>query len=260
MDTKKALTAIIILLVIMNITLGVYLVVINSGKGDIEDTLSYTTTILKNRNYIVESYIPEKAISLSSFTFEGNRFNEQSIGSVMEQTGGTAYIEEESGIMYFINTNGSTPVPRDTSRTSIEAAAADFIYSIGINRDEFTLDYYRETGDNTFSLKYIAIGKDNNLYFDSYVEINITDNGVQSASIMYPEIIEEQKNQGEGIPVYTILLASLQNSSQEKVIESINSGYYSINSGMGTANISWRVRFSDGQERFFDAATGEEIR
>ena len=260
MDTKKALTAIIILLVLMNITLGVYLIVINSGRGNIEDTLSYTRTILNDRNYRVDCYIPEKPIPLSSVTMGGNRFTEQSLASVMEKTGGTAYIESDSGIMYYISSGETVENPVEINRTVIEATASEFISSIGINREEFTLDYYRETGNDSYELKYMAIDESGNLFFGSYVELTIAGGIVQSARIMYPSVVEIQETQSEGIPVYTILLASLTKSSLEKSIESINSGYYSIKQSTGISNICWRIRFGDGTERFFDADTGEEIK
>lgn len=259
MDTKKALTAIIILLLLMNITLGIYLAVISSGRGNIEDVLSYSKVILNNRNYRLDCNIPEETVPLSSVSFGENRFTEQSLDSIMEKTNGTAYIDE-NGVMYYINSGSGTLVPVDTSRTAIELVAADFITSIGINREEFILDYFRETGNESYNLKYISMDETGRLYFNSYIELQITSEGVQSAKIMYPDIEVVQESRDEGIPVYTILLASLQETNLEKTIESINSGYYTLNKNGGTANISWRVRFSDGQERFFDAATGKEIK
>ncbi len=260
MDTKKALAVIIVLLILMNITLGIYLIVINSGRGNIEDTLLYTKTILNDRNYNLDCNIPADAISLSTVIFKENRFTEQSLNSVMEKTNGSAYIEEGTGVMHYINSSGNTVNPIDSSRTSIENIADNFISSIGINRDEFTLDYFRETGDDSFNLKYIAVDEKGRLYFESYVELQITSEGVQSAAIMYPNPEEVQDNQGEGIPVYTILLAGLKETNLEKTIESINAGYHSENNKPGAAGTCWRVRFSDGEERFFNAATGEEIK
>ncbi|MBN1623496.1 MAG: hypothetical protein JXN10_01075 [Clostridia bacterium] len=259
MDTKKALTVIIILLLLMNITLGIYLIVINSGRGNFEDTISYTRTILDNRNYKLDCNIPEETIPLSAVQLGENRFTEQSLESVMEKTGGSAYIDD-TGVMYYINSGNGTLAPAGTSRIAIEFVASEFLSSIGINREEFVLDYYRETGNESYNLKYVAVDENDILYFNSYVEMQITVEGVQSARIMYPDTEIIHENQGEGIPVYTILLAGLKQTSLEKTIESISSGYYSSGNGIVTANICWRIRFSDGQERFFDAATGKEIK
>lgn len=259
MDTKKALTAIIILLLLMNITLGIYLIVINSGRGNFEDTLSYTRTILGNRNYKIDCNIPEETVPLSSVRLGKNRFTEESLDSVMEKTGGTAYIDD-NGLMYYINSGNGSLAPTGISRTAIELVASEFISSIGINREEFVLDYFRETGNESYNLKYVAMGENNVLYFNSYVDMQITTEGVQSARIMYPDSEVIQENQGEGIPVYTILLAGLPQTGLERTIESISSGYYSSSKGTVTANICWRIRFSDGHERFFDAGTGKEIK
>jgi hypothetical protein len=259
MDTKKALTAIIILLILMNITLGIYLVVINSGRGNFEDTISYTKTILGNRNYRLDCNIPEETVPLSAVQLGENRFTDQSLDSVMEKTGGSAYIDD-SGVMYYINSGNGALAPAGTSRTAIELAASEFISSIGINMEEFVLDYFRETGNESYNLKYVAIDENGFLYFNSFVEMQITVEGVQSARIMYPDAEVIHENQGDGIPVYTILLAGLQQTGLERTMESISSGYYSSGKGIVTANICWRIRFSDGQERFFDAATGKEIK
>lgn len=259
MDTRKALSAIIILLILMNITLGIYLIVINSGRGNMEDTLSYTRTILNERNYKVDCYIPEKAVSLSSVILGENRFTEQSLESVMEKTGGNAYIEEGTGIMYFQGSATGNSETGDQSRTATEAIAGSFIESIGINRDEFILDSFKETGASSYMLRYIAVDEKGMMYFGSFIEMVIADGSLQTSRILYPVSEAVQVDQSEGMPVHTILLASLKATGVEKTIESINPGYFSTDSEAGTVSICWRVRFSDGEERFFDAATGMEI-
>jgi hypothetical protein len=97
------------------------------------------------------------------------------------------------------------------------------------------------------------------MFFGSYVEIVIADGYLQTARILYPVTEALQEDLGEGMPVHTILLASLKATGVEKTIESINPGYFSTDSEVGTVSICWRVRFSDGEERFFDAANGMEI-
>jgi len=257
MDTKKAFSAIIVLLLIINLTLGIYLIVINSGHTQLEDNIIYTRTILNNRNYRVDCLIPSETLGISSVTFGENRFSEQSIDSLKDSIAGEFFIEEETGVMFFINTGSEAVSDGITGRAGVEAAAENFIKSIGINTDEFILDYYRETGSDSFELKYINIGDGGNLYFGSYIEMNISSEGVMNAKVMYPDIVTAEDNMGDGIPLYTIILSNLVETGREMSIESIGYGYYS--KGPGTVNVSWRIRFGDGEERYFDASTGLEL-
>ena len=260
MDTRKALTAIIILLIIMNITLGAYLVIIGTGNDGIDETLSYTRKILNDRNYRVDCRIPENLIETSSIKLGGNRYQEQTVNYIEQNTGGEAFIDEASGILYYTGSGGSQPVQDELTRIDVENIASGFISSLGIERDEFTLDYFRESGEDIYDLRYIAIDGSNNLYFNSYIELVITSGGIQSARIMYPSILEQAQSLGEGVPVYTILLANLNETGSEKSIESISYGYYITDGETGQAETCWRVRFGDGSDRYFNAKTGNEIK
>lgn len=260
MDTKKALIIIMVLLILMNITLASYIIIISSERDKPGDIVLYAVEILNQRNIGLECIIPEDKAKPSSVVIGGNIFNSQSIDSIKEKTGGDAYFDFETDFLHYYSTNSENVIIGDITRTEVESKANEFITSIGLNRNDFVLDFYLETGNNIYTLKYIRIDGAGNYYFNSYVEMQITEKGVVSAIVIFGNISAVVQQNTEGLPVSTILLANLEaDKDRRQVVISINAGFYKNSDNGDQAVMSWRIRFSDGNERFFDAGTGLEI-
>ncbi|MBN2557306.1 MAG: hypothetical protein JXB33_00980 [Clostridia bacterium] len=259
MNTKKALATTIILLLIMNIALGVYVAAISSGNGT-DDIDAYTEGILAQRDIILECRIPDDNFKTSPVSVGENIFTSQSVESIKTATGGEVHIDENTGVLTYMNSNGGE-ISGEINRTSADLAAAGFIESIGLDRDDFILDYAREESRDTYVLKYILYDESGIYYYDNFIEANVTAEGVVNAKIAYYKTESNARQEEDAMPVSAILLSNLVRQ-QNKVVSvvSITRGFKRKSIDSNEAIMCWRVRFGDGSERFFEASTGIEIK
>jgi hypothetical protein len=258
MDTKKALIVILILLILMNVGLASYIIVYSTGNIEVSDMADYTEEILKERNISLNCRIPDSGPAASTVTLGNMLYTENSIDTLSETTGGS-YSIDVRGRLIFVKTPGDEIVSEVMNRTAVEGISHDYISSIGLQNEDFALDYVIETGTDEYEVRYLRKDSSDVLYYDSYIEMTITEAGVIYAEIYIRDIQEKGNISIAGLPIQTILLANLINEDNEIVIESINFGYHRAAPDLDESVMSWRIRFDDGSERFFEVGNGKEI-
>jgi len=258
MDTKKALIVIMILLIIMNVALASYIIVINTGRDKGRDNNDYVVDILRQRNIEVGCKIPEEGPGASSLNLGDMLYNENSFDSLMAVTGGS-YTIDSGGRLIFSNSPDDNVAPTEMNRTAVEGFAHDFMTSIGLQIDDFILDYILETGTDEYDISYIEKDKSGTLYYDSYIEMKITEYGVMHAEIYIRTIRDKGETDAGNLPIQTIMLANLTMETKTVTIKSISFGYHQKGRDSDKAIMSWRIRFNDGSERFFAVDNGQEI-
>ncbi len=258
MDTKKALVVVAILLILMNITLASYIVVINANNKKFASIEEYTVKILKQRDIGLNCLIPSDNPGASSITLGDMLYSETSINTLSEKTGGSYSFDEQERLI-FTNSLSEEVVSGEMSRTTVERLAHNFIDSIGLQKNEYVLDFVIETGTDEYNVRYIYKDNAGNYYFDSYIEMNISNYGVISSEINALSIEKKNGDKGGGIPISAILLTNMVAESKAKVINGINYGYHRKNSDSNESVMCWRIRLGDGSEKYFDIETGKEI-
>lgn len=258
MNTKKALIVIMILLILMNAALSAYLIIINAGNRENSDALIYTESILKQRNIEIKGRIPDEVPEPSSVILTDMLYSDDVFDNLISKTGGS-YSIDERGRLLFANTPEERIVIGDMNRTAVEMISREFIESIGLYQDEFILDYVIETATDEYDVRYIRKDSLGIYYYDSYIEMSVTENGVVSARVYVRDVKERISKKGKSLPIYTVLLANIVSESKAKVITGINFGYHLKNQFENEAVMSFRISFEDGSERFFDVVSGDEI-
>ncbi len=258
MNTKKALIVIMVLLILMNIALGSYLIVISTnGKSDLK-TAEYTTKILKQRNIEVNCIIPDEAPNTSSIILGDMIYSESSIETLSSKTGGS-YSFDNLGRLIHIGSQTEIKISDEMNRAAVERLSHEFISNIGLQMEEFELDYSIHTGTAEYKVRYIIQDEEGIYYYDSYVEMTVTNYGVVSAEVYIKQIMERENKNAESLPIHTVLLANLEAESKTIAIEKISYGYYQKSLNADESVMSWRIRFDDGSDRFFEVSTGLEI-
>lgn len=261
MNTKKALISIIILLLIINVILGLYIISIGS-YADENITIEHVMSILEQREVKLENRIPKYSIKPAIAIVGENKFTEQSIELIEAKMNGTLYIEESSGLLIYKNTEYEEDPLKDNSRLSAESTAAKFIETMSLNRKEFILDSVVEKANGLYNLKFIHTDGSGNYYFDIFIDMEVGSGGVTSADIMYRDIKGYRSLGEKGVSIGTVLMANItrKNEGTSGTIQSISSGYKINNAEEKTdAIMSWRIRFDDGTERYFEASGGIEF-
>jgi hypothetical protein len=260
MNTKKALIAIIILLLTVNAVLGLYILSISRSSGE-GITNEDVRTILKQREIALECRIPDYGLRPSEAVLGKNQFNEQSIEIIKGKFDGDVQIDDETGLLTYRNTQYDENASVDITRLWAENAADEFIESLGLNKADFILDSAVENAGSLYDFIYIYKDSSGNFYFDIYIEIEVGSGGVAKADIMYRGIEEVRSSGGDSVSIRTVLMANIiKRGDGGTVIQSISSGYKINDTEEMTAVMSWRVRFADGSERYFDAGNGMEIK
>ncbi len=258
MDTKKALTVIMVLLIIMNIALVSYIILISTGRDDDSRVNDYAVEILKQRNIELGCKIPEGGPGASSIILGDMVYSENEFEKLMAATGGSYYIDARGRLIFsYLPVDNTAPV--EMNRTAVEVFSHEFITSIGLQKDNFVLDYIIETGTDEYDVRYIEKDASGILYYSSYVEMKITEYGVIYAEI-YIRTVRETGEVGTGsLPIQTIILANLTLETKTMTIDSISFGYYQRDRDSDEALMSWRIHFDNGSERFFEVGNGGEI-
>ncbi|MFO7612738.1 MAG: two-component system regulatory protein YycI [Clostridia bacterium] len=260
MNTKKALATTIILLMIMNIALGVYVAAISSGKGT-GDIITYTENILAQRNIVLECSIPDINFKASPISVGESIFTPQSVESIKTATGGDAYFDEQTGVLTYIRSNVGNANSGEINRTAADIAAAEFMESIGLGKEDFILDFAMETSRDTYVLKYILYDGTGIYYYDNFIETTVTGRDVVTAKINYYKTGNIVRQEEDVMPVSAILLSNLVREQNKTLsIISITRGFKKKAIDSNEATMCWRVRFGDGSERFFEASSGLEIK
>jgi len=258
MNTKKALIVIMVLLILMNIALASYIIVFTTnGKSDLEIE-EYTTKILNQRNIEVNCKIPNETPNASSIILGDMIYSESAIETLSSKTGGL-YSIDKNEILIYIGSPTEIIVLGEMNRSSVEKISHDFISDIGLQIEEFSLDVFNGTGKDEYKVRYIKEDGEGIYYYDSYVEMTVTNYGVVFAEIYIKRVKEYDKKNAESLPIHTILLTNLIAESKIMTIDAISYGYYQKNSNTDESVMSWRLLFSDGSERFFEVSTGIEI-
>ena len=258
MNTKKALIVIMVLLILMNIALASYIIVITTnGKSDLS-TEEYTKKILKQRNIEIECNIPDKSPNAASITLGDMIYNDSTIDALSSKTGGSYSIDERGRLIY-ISSLTDIEVSDVMNRSVVERISHDFISDIGLQLEEFNHDSTIETGTDEYEVRYIKKDGEGVYYFDSYVEMTVTNYGVVSSEVYIKQVKEHDIKKDEGLPIHTIFLANLVAESKTITIDKISYGYHQKSLNTNESVMSWRVRFSDGSFRFLEVSTGLEI-
>lgn len=258
MDTKKALIVIMVLLVIMNVALASYIVVISTGRNINDNTDEYVTDILKQRNIELECKIPEDGPGASSITLGSMIYSDNSIENLTAATGGS-YSIDSGGRLIFNDSPADSDEPVEMTRAAVGAFAQEYMASIGLQADDFVLDYIIETGMDEYDVRYLEKDSAGVLYYNSYIEMRVSEYGVVFAEIYIRTITGSSDISVSNLPVQTILLANLIFEPTTKTIDSISFGYYQKDRNSDESVMSWRIHFKDGSERFFEVGNGREI-
>lgn len=258
MDTKKALIVILILLILMNVALASYIIVYSTGNAESSDMADYAIEILKQRNIGVNCRIPESGPPASSVELGDMIYTENSVDTLSASTGGS-YSFDARGRMIFVKTPDGAVVSDEMNRTAVEEITHEYIGSIGLQYEDFILDYIIETGTDEYEVRYLKKDSDEVIYYDSFIEMTVTESGVIYAEIYITNIGEKGESSAAGLPIQTIMLANLIAVENEISIESISFGYHRKSPDTDESVMSWRIRFNDGSERFFEVGNGNEI-
>lgn len=258
MNTKKALIVIMVLLILMNIALASYIIVIStSGKSDLSID-EYTKKILEQRNIELKCKIPDASPNAASIMLGDMIYNDSTIETLSSKTGGS-YSLDELGRLIYIASPTDIEVVEEMNRSAVERISHAFISDIGLQLEEFELDMVLETGTDEYEVRYISKDGQGIFYYDSYVEMTVTNYGVVYSEVYIKHVKERDSKKAESLPIYTILLTNLVAESKPITIEKISYGYHQRNPQINESVMSWRVRFSDGSDRFFEVSTGLEI-
>lgn len=258
MNTKKALIVIMVLLILLNVGMVGYIISLNVKNSNRIDFEEYTVKILKARNIELNCLIPTSSPVAATASLGDMLYTEDSIGLLETKTGGE-YQLDDFGRMLYWGAPDANIVEGEMNRAAVEKISHAFIESIELQLSDYTLDYSIEIGTDEYDVRYIKKDDKGNHYYDIYIEMIINETGVASAVVSIRSIEDEEKRSGESLPVHTVLLANLIAESKPMTISSISYGYHQKSANTSEAVMSWRVRFSDGSERFFEVGTGEEI-
>ena len=258
MNTKKALIAIMVLLSLMNIVLASYIIVISTNEKSELSTAEYTKKILKQRNIEVNCKIPEEAPKASSITLGDMIYSDSTIEALSSKTSGS-YSLDELGRLIYISSQTKIEVSDEMNRSVVERLSHDYISDIGLQLEEFELDTFIGTGTDEYEVRYISKDEEGIYYYDSYVEMTVTNYGVVSSEVYIRRVKERDNKNVESLPIHTILLSNLVAESKTIAVDGISFGYHQKNPHTNESVMSWRIRFSDGSERYFEVSTGVEI-
>ncbi len=266
MDVSKAKTVILILLIAFNAFLLANNLINNNAQGVSRETLENAEMILEQRGVTLECGIPVAA--------GGNHRLEYTIGgldkaSIVVRLLGEQYIvtddsvyinntkrvsfSEETGFVYTDSEPGSALRISEEAKTKEDVRR--FMEDKGLLGGKYVFDKSRKNDDGSYVFYYIEKFEDQ-LLFDNFFIITLTDKGITRLEYSKYQIKEFSAESIEQTEVYQTLLAYFKEGSNV-VITNIESGYKLTDrtSMDGAKSIEplpvWRIMIKGEQEPIY---------
>ncbi len=273
MDWSRAKSVLIGIFLALNAFLFVYIRVFCLQPAVSADTLDNTIKILNSRGIKVNCEIPATDFKYTSLEFDSNDYSrveaaEKLLGTkiLKEQIKNDQQLEHMGKIIKFkpnnelvyLNVDPQGKVDLQDNR-QIEKCARDFLKSLDLPVKEYATDRRIKYDDSVkirFYEKYKGF-----IVYDNWFEITVSEKGVTYMKYKYIKVRDVVSESGKStVPIHSVLLRHFNEEGQ--VITSIQQGFKKPVEKeqvfIWYSEPYWKVRLENGQDRFFNALTGDE--
>ena len=267
-------TVIIMVLVIINISLISFFISLESRERRINDIATTQMESLLTENNIIldKKIVPKGSPKINSFyiervTSENTEFITKLLGkgySISDSgviSRGDKQLIIENDIIKFTDNN-----PENLKLNSAESTCIEYMKKIGIAADMYKYKSTNPSGNNT-KLIFTAVYGSYEI-FDSYISIEISDNGVcgiQAKNLILKSENADKNNRAVDINSVLVNLIKEHSNGSNKItdIVSINLGYYigkyTVDYSRVLSIPAWQIVTNDGQIYCYDARNGRFI-
>lgn len=279
MDSAKAKSIIIFILIFLNVFLFGSIGMYKLGEGVSRETLSNTREILNSRGMELQCQIPRYNKDTYSLVYENGYFDRVKIaknllgnidvnlndlddGRVLTYDSKALSFESNNTLRY------TDSQPSDTvdisSIDKVKKYLKKITDGIGLQLSVYDIDLYSINEDGSITIEFVQTYKDFFVY-DNYIKATVTKNGITEMKCSNKRVKGFSTGKAVKImPAYQVLLKNF-GKGDESVITNIDLGYKGIINMEKDMKESrevpvWRVKIQDGTKRYFTTGNGDEIK
>ncbi len=272
MDWSKAKNILLVLFIVLNCILLYNNYISFSGGGSIlsDEMSSNTLAVLASRGISLNCEIPPSAKAatviygpyfedrqkIANVLLGPNTKDDIEDGKVISE--GTKHLKFDNNYFDFKDISPGKE-KKINGMEQAEQLLEDVMGKIDIPYKDFILDR-NELKDNIYKFEYKQIYEDY-IFFNNYIKAEIGPAGITSLEFKYKNVRGVKLNlKQKTIDAYQVLLKMTDVKNVN--IEDIHIGYgnYSDSAMSLTDLLSWRVKLSDGSEKFYSAFTGQKLK
>jgi YycH protein. len=282
MDSARAKSIVLILLVAFNMYLLSRVVVANGYQQVSKETIANTGKILESRNVELDCKLTRYNSDTPKLEFGNSGLSNTDMGIIAGKFLGEPYVKLEtsdSNPVYerdkkkitFNDKFGYTYEDKNPTGTvdiihikETEKYLKEFFKKKGLGYNSFTLDEQPVKQGSVIVFNYIEKYK-SFLVFENYMKVKVSDKGVSYLEVWQREIINLTRNVSI-LAAYQILLDNFT-GDDKVIITSVDIGYklpadYEQNQLQSSEQLPvWRVKIKgDNQPKYYSVSDGKEIK
>lgn len=254
MNTRRAATLIIVLLLAINLFLGWFILRTAGQVRDVILEAEAVQKILSYRDIRISAPIPQAPVRTTRVRYTGPLFTEEMSEHISGLISGETILLHEDTL--YIDT--LMDIQSLTDRFEADAAFRKLMGIIQFDSEPFVLDSVNMEASGVFILRYVY-KKDNQFLYDSHIRVRVSETGRIQCEIRQYQYVEEPLDEPDNvISAYLLLMSRLTRTDNRSMhIVRMDTGYLAVSDGETIHG--WRILFDDGTARYFDTQTGEEI-
>lgn len=281
MNWSKAKNILIIALVMLNIFLFVTIKTTGSKVGNEKTLIDDTLSILESRGVEIAVPIPEikgqaKLLHLGQAGLDKNKVLSflLQIDSVEDQTQTqferndkkVVFLNRQFNHFYYVDQKEKTQkVLSIAHKKEVENFCMDFMTSLDIVWDEFTITDFSVNDEETVAEILITQIYQGEIVFDNYIRAIVSETGFAYAEVSCYQINGVEISDGKLLSPHQVLLMFFTKGSVGSKVTYIEQGFkrrtFSISDVTEEqVGLCWRVRTEDGYDVYVSLMNGQEVK